>query len=105
MSQETKYDEQAEILLKEIIAYCYQISTQTKADAFFDYIPHIKAISIRIYHNGWSAKSEPGYLNYKGNRDIYFNNDIYGIEGLEYAVQKLERMYFYYKYKTQEVKQ
>ncbi len=105
MANETKYDEQAEVLLKEMIAYCYEISTQTNADAFFDYIPHIRAISVRIYPDGWSAKSDAEYIEYEGHREVYFNNDIYGIEALEYIVRELDKLYRRYKYKMQEVEQ
>lgn len=84
-------------LIKKIIAYCYEVSTQTNTDDFFDYMPHIRAISIRIYPDGWSVKSNAEHIKYKGDPIIFFNNDFYGIEGLEYVVRELKRLYYRYK--------
>lgn len=96
----TDYEKYAEDLLKRIVAYCYAISTQTNADAFFDYSPHIKAITIRIYPDGWSDEADPEYILYEGNFVIDFS--FYGIESLEYVVRQLKQLY---KHLYREVKQ
>lgn len=93
----TKYDCFTEDLLKIIVGHCYEISTQTKADAFFDYAPHTSEITIRIYPDGWSAEADPEYIRYKGTNSIYFNNCDSETEGLEYALEQLAKLHDQYE--------
>lgn len=72
MSQHTQYDDRAGILLGQIIATCYEISTQTKADAFFDYSPHTSQISISIHPTGWNENDE---WEYDGGNVFYLLNN------------------------------
>lgn len=44
-------------LLCEVLSKCYEISTNTKADVFFDYAPHVKAFSVFVYRDGWTEKT------------------------------------------------
>ena len=72
MSRHTQYDDRAGILLGQIIATCYEISTQTKADAFFDYSPHTSQISIVIHPTGWNVDDK---WDYEGGNVFYLFND------------------------------
>ena len=36
---------------------CYEVSTKTKADAFFSYSPHIPQMDIWIHRSGWHKGS------------------------------------------------
>ena len=78
-----KYDSFTEDLLTEIVGHCYEISTQTKADAFFEYAPHTSEITIE-------------YIRYKGTNSIYFNDED-GTERLEYALEQLAKLHDQYE--------
>lgn len=91
-----KYDSFTEDLLTEIVGHCYEISTQTKADAFFEYAPHTSEITIRIYPDGWYAEADPEYIRYKGTNSIYFNDED-GTERIEYALEQLAKLHDQYK--------
>ena len=112
MSRHTQYDDRASILLNQILATCYEISTQTKADAFFDYSPHISGIIISIHPNGWSEDDDYEdedscfFLKFDGDYQICFgdcepeddllepDDDYYkrGIEPLQKAYEQLEAL-------------
>lgn len=113
MSRHTVYDERAGILLGQIIATCYEISTQTKADAFFSYSPHTSQIDISIHPNGYSVDDKWEYdggdvfsiKSVKGDSLIYFGdsepdedefgNDEYfkrGIEPLQKAYEQIKTL-------------
>lgn len=109
MSRHTQYDERASILLNQILATCYEISTLTKADAFFSYSPHTSEINIIIHPNGWSDEDDweenGGDIFYVNNCHIYFGdsepdegdfeNDEYykmGIEPLQKTYEQLEAL-------------
>lgn len=85
-------------LLEKIIGYCYSISTQTKADAFFDYAPHTSEITVRIYPDGWTSESDCINISYKEERSTYF--EYYGPKILETVIQKLEKIYRQYLLKA-----
>jgi len=91
-----KCDSFTEDLLTNILGKCYEISTQTKVDVFFDYAPHTSEIMIRIYPNGWSAEADCEYIRHKGTNSIYFDNED-GTERLEYALEQLAKLYDQYK--------
>lgn len=44
-------------LLCEILNKCYEISTNTKADVFFEYAPHVKRFTVYVYRNGWTQET------------------------------------------------
>ena len=44
-------------LLCEILSKCYEISTNTKADVFFDYAPHVNTFSVFVYRDGWTEET------------------------------------------------
>lgn len=102
MSRHTVYDERAGILLGQIIATCYEISTNTKADAFLNYSPHTAEISIYIYPEGWSLSENCFYLTEYGKKkkyahSIYFcknykGADDIGIEPLEKVYEQIEAL-------------
>ena len=82
MSRHTQYDDRAGILLSQIIATCYEISTQTKADAFFSYSPHTSQIDVTIHPKGYSIDDKWdddggdvfSLKSVNGNRAIYFGD-------------------------------
>lgn len=102
MSRHIEYDERAGILLGQIIATCYEISTKTKADAFLNYSPHTAEINIYIYPEGWSISGNCFYLTEYGKKkensySIYFcknyeEADVIGIEPLQNAYEQLETL-------------
>lgn len=40
-------------LLCEVLNMCYEISTKTEADVFFEYSPHVDAYMVYCYRDGW----------------------------------------------------
>ena len=44
-------------LLCEVLSKCYEISTNTEADVFFDYSPHVNSFSVFVYRNGWTPET------------------------------------------------
>lgn len=62
--------EKQQSIAAEILQKCIAISETKKADAFFEYCPHIHAMSVSIFLDGWKAKA---------NRDkdftVYFDWD------------------------------
>lgn len=121
MSRHTQYDDRAGILLGQIIATCYEISTQTKADAFFNYSPHTSQISIAIHPTGWNENdkwdSDGGNVFYLLNDcAIYFgdsepdcdwvDDDYYkrGIKPLQKAYEQLEALKKQYMEETENEK-
>lgn len=116
MSRHTQYDDRAGILLGQIIATCYEISTQTKADAFFCYSPHVNGIRISIHPNGWRLDDdyENGgvfditYPEKNSNCSIYFckdrDGDNYGIKPLQSVYRQLEKLKKQYMEETENEK-
>lgn len=41
-------------LLCEILSICHKISVNSKADVFFNYMPHCDAYNVRVSKNGWT---------------------------------------------------
>lgn len=123
MSRHTQYDDRAGILLGQIIATCYEISTQTKADAFFRYSPHTSQIDVTIYPKGYSIddkwdddgdvfslKSDNGDLAiYFGDSepdDDWLDDDYYkrGIEPLQRVYEQLVALKKQYMEETENEK-
>ena len=96
MVEKIKSENLTEDLLTNILGHCYEISTQTNADAFFEYAPHTSEITIRIYPDGWSAEADCEYIRYRETNSIYFNNED-GTEMLEYALEQLDKLLDKYK--------
>lgn len=44
-------------LLCEVLSKCYEISTKTIADVFFDYAPHVNTFTVWVYRNGWTQET------------------------------------------------
>lgn len=44
-------------LLCEVLNKCYEISTKTIADVFFDYAPHVNTFTVWVYRNGWTPET------------------------------------------------
>lgn len=99
MPVQSEFIEQAQEKLQEIVALCYEISTKTKADAFFDYSPHTRQISVYVYENGWSEDAtieddaieiaHPVYFGkgeYLDDRETFDN----GLEGLDKTISRLK---------------
>lgn len=40
-------------LLCEVLNMCYEISSKTEAEVFFEYIAHIDSYMVYCYPNGW----------------------------------------------------
>lgn len=47
------------IKLMQAVGMAYELSTETKADVFIDYHPHVNYLSFSIYKNGWNSDAEP----------------------------------------------
>lgn len=90
------YSTKADNLLKQIISKCYEISTQTPADVFFNYSPHTSEISVRYYPKGWDVDhDECVHFRYRYNESIYFGGKN-GIEPLENIFEQLNELYSKY---------
>ncbi|MCI8396857.1 MAG: hypothetical protein HFJ52_04205 [Clostridia bacterium] len=73
-------------LFEKVAGLCYEISTRTKADAFFDYYPHCNVFNVRYYENGWSDRVNAEYIAL--HQEIHRNslNDV--IEKLKIALEE-----------------
>lgn len=49
--------------LREILWLCYEISTKSKADVFFHYIPHTDSYNVYYYIDGWKRNSNAEWVN------------------------------------------
>lgn len=47
-------------LLGEVMGLCYEISTNSDADCFFTYSPHVNGFDVHVFEFGWAvgAKGE-----------------------------------------------
>lgn len=43
-------------LLCEVLSKCYDISTNTVADVFFEYAAHVNTFSVYMYRDGWTEQ-------------------------------------------------
>ena len=46
-------------LLKRIMELAYEKSTNTNADIFVGYYPHVELVDVRLYLDGWQMNREP----------------------------------------------
>lgn len=99
MPVQSEFIEQAQEKLQEIVALCYEISTKSKADAFFDYSPHTRQISVIVYENGWNedATIEDDAIEF--DYPVYFGKGVFlddrktfddGLEGLDKTISRLK---------------
>lgn len=58
-------------LMAEALGLCYEISTHSEADCFFEYCPHVDSFYVRVYEFGWAegAKGEYYAFGVDVNRD------------------------------------
>lgn len=49
------------VLLQKVLGLCVEISTTTKADVFFDYVPHVDSFNLRVYLDGWEVDRPVSY--------------------------------------------
>jgi hypothetical protein len=48
-------------LLCEVLSKCYEISTNTVADVFFEYAAHVNTFSVYVYREGWTEQSSRSF--------------------------------------------
>ena len=77
-----------EDLLLEVFRKCYQISTNSKYDVFFDYAPHCNIYTIYYYINGWNPDDEPIYLK----SDVDISRKI-TIKTLQQTIKELDKLW------------
>lgn len=51
-------------LLQKVLGLCVEISTTTKADVFFDYVPTAGVFDIRVYADGFDTKNPSGHKGF-----------------------------------------
>ena len=46
--------------MAEVLGLCYEISTHSEADCFFNYSPHVNSFDVQVFEFGWAegAKGE-----------------------------------------------
>lgn len=49
-------------LLQKVLGLCVEISTTTKADVFFEYLPHVNSFSVRTWEFGWDVTGNPSHV-------------------------------------------
>ena len=48
-------------LMAEVLGLCYEISTNSEADCFFDYSPHVDSFDVSVYEFGWAVGANAEY--------------------------------------------
>lgn len=48
-------------LLGEILGLCAEISTNSDADCFFNYAPHVNTVDVQVYEFGWAVGAKGEY--------------------------------------------
>ncbi len=74
-------------LLQKIIIKAYEITTNTKHDAFVKYWGHINSIEVSIIRDGWKPNKDNSFC-----RDVYLNRENTK-EELERVLKVLEEYY------------
>lgn len=67
--------EKQQSIAAEMLQKCIEITETQKADVFFEYSPHIHAMSVSIFLNGWKAKTK-----WDKNFTVYFDWDEASVE-------------------------
>lgn len=57
----TEYNLDTHDKIVNILEKCYRITTETPAMAFFEWSPHVNAVYVKIYQNGYSVGAGFGY--------------------------------------------
>ena len=73
--------------LREILWLCYKISTESKADVFFNYSPHTDSYNVYYYIDGWKRNSNAEWVNVGANiTDGNLDRTIYALRELFFEV-------------------
>ena len=56
--------ERNERLLAEVLGLCYEISTNSEADCFFNYSPHVDTFDVQFFEFGWAVGAKGEYIAY-----------------------------------------
>ena len=76
--------------LHGVLALCMEISDNTKADAFFEYSPHVNSYCVHLYRDGWAMGAEPEWLDLQS--DITEDNIMATLNKLAKIYCELEGM-------------
>lgn len=57
--------------MAEVMGLCYEISTHSDADCFFNYSPHVNSFDVQVFEFGWAvgAKGEYYAFSQEVNQD------------------------------------
>ena len=58
-------------LMAEAFGLCYEISTHSEADCFFNYSPHVNGFCVQVFEAGWAEDAKGEYYAFcaDANRD------------------------------------
>ena len=58
-------------LMAEVLGLCYEISVNSEADCFFNYIPHVNGRCVHVFEFGWEEGAKGEYYAFSAdvNRD------------------------------------
>lgn len=58
-------------LMAEVFGLCYEISTHSEADCFFEYRPHVDSFYVKVFEFGWAGCAKGEYYAFcaDANRD------------------------------------
>ena len=59
-------------LMAEAFGLCYEISTHSEADCFFEYCPHVDSFYVMVFEFGWSKCDKGEY--YALQEDVTSDN-------------------------------
>ena len=45
----------------EVFGLCYEISTNSEADCFFTYSPHVNSFDVQVFEFGWAVGAKGEY--------------------------------------------
>lgn len=76
-----------EELIQKIFLKAHEISTETKADVFVDYLGHVNNLYVWIYKDGWNENSERDF-----NIDIQLDIEKEAKTKLEFTLKQLEEL-------------
>ena len=55
--------------IMEVMSLCYDVTENTKHDAFFNFSAHVKWVTVEIHEGGWVGDADPNY-----RKDVYLNS-------------------------------
>ena len=47
--------------MAEVLGLCYEISTNSEADCFFTYSPHVNSFDVQVFEFGWAVGAKGEY--------------------------------------------